>query len=269
MALIKIIKPMEKLMTTSQDLVNRFNQIKSDKNIPDSEKNPKLEAIANELIASTIETYDLTAVQYSSNSERAEIDPFNKSMWDIFVGSVKQHLATKKKIKVLDIGSGSGRDLLYGQTLGFDMYGIEVPDGFLTNLDKLHTGGKIKHRVKKCDMREMDFEDKFFDAVKHNATLLHMPVVGKGYSIDKALQEAHRVLKKGGLLQVLVKKGTPELSVHDTKEGLGGRVFQFFTMDLIKEVIKRNGFEIVLSENLQNQRPNEVVDWLFLMARKF
>lgn len=255
-------------MGNAKALVEQFNRVKSDVFLDDKAKNDALGEIAEKLINATIDCYDKTAFQYSSNAERAEIDPFNKSMWDIFVSSIKHYIPNSKDIKVLDVGSGSGRDLIYGQTFGYDMYGIEIPDGFLALLEQLYQSGKIKHKVKKCDMREIEYEDGFFDVVRHNATLLHLPVVGKGYTIDKALEETHRVLRHDGLLQVLVKAGNPDLSVHDTKEGLGARIFQFFGMDLLLEVIRRNGFEILLSEKLQNERPNEVIAWLFVMARK-
>lgn len=255
-------------MSNARTLVERFNYIKADTSLDDQTRNAVLGEIAEQLINATIDCYDKTAFQYSSNSERAEIDPFNKSMWDIFVNNIEQHIPNSKNIKVLDVGSGSGRDLMYGQTFGYDMYGIEFPDGFLALLEKLYQGGKIKNKVKKCDMRRMDFKDGFFDVVRHNATLLHMPVIWKGYTIDKALEETHRILRKGGLMQVLVKAGDPGLSIHDTKEGLGARIFQFFQMDLLHEIIQRNGFEILHSVRLQNDRPTEVIDWLFVMARK-
>lgn len=91
----------------------------------------------------------------------------------------------------------------------------------------------------------LDFPDNSFDVVRQNASILHLPLIGKGYMADKAISESFRVLKKGGLIYIFVKKGF-SLEFVDTNEGLGGRVFQFYTEERLSEVVKRNGFTILV-----------------------
>lgn len=71
-----------------------------------------------------------------------------------------------------------------------------------------------------------------------------MPVIDKGYTADLAIEESYRVLKPRGLIFVFVKGGEG-LKQVDTHEGLGGRVFQFFNENLVKDLLIRIGFSIV------------------------
>lgn len=253
-------------MSNNQILVDKFNRIKADKSLADDEKNLKLNEISDELIKSTIDCYDNTATLYGDL--RAEVGGWNTLLWSVFEYGIEVFENGRRALKVLDIGASVGRELIHGQKLGYDMYGVELSNGFLVLLDKLYADGKIKNKVKKCDMRALDYSDNFFDAVSHVATLLHMPVIGKGYTADKALEETNRILKTGGIVYVVVKEGSPELKIHNTGEGLGSRVFQFFSMESLCEVIKRNGFEILLANKLQEIRPKETVDTLAVVARK-
>ena len=228
--------------------------------------------IADKLINSTIECYNNTAAQYGNL--RAEIKEIDKERWNILATCIKQNFSTIENLKILDIGACGGRDLLYGQQLGYDMYGIEISDGFLSILEQLFDNGKLNNKVKKCDMREIDYPDNFFDVVRHNATLSHIPVIGKSYTADKALEESYRILKKNGLLYVYVKEGRKEgkkkgeLRIHDTNEGLGERIFQSFPVELLHEVIERNGFKILVTKKSQEVRPKDIIYRLLTVACK-
>ena len=255
----------------AEGLIKEFNEINNDETLTLDRKNTRLAVIAKQLIDVTIDCYNKTAEQYGDIKLRSEIDEFNTILWDVFSKSVNKVFHSMTNIKILDIGAGTGRDLLHGQIVGkgaYDMYGIEIPDSFINSLDNLFKSGQIKNKVKKCDMRDIDYPDGFFDVVRHNATLLHMPVIAKGYTADKAIEEAHRVLKKGGLLYINVKGGESGLRSHNTNEGLGERVFQFFSMDLLHEVTERNGFKVIVTEELHEVRPKETIVWLVVMAQK-
>jgi len=251
----------------AQELINEFNSVKNDKNIVADERNKRLNDISEKLINMTIDCYDNTAEQYSNL--RSGIGTWDQIIWSTFTYGIELCFGSDKKgLKVLDIGASMGRDLIHGESLGYDMQGAELSDGFLSLLDAFYKDGRIKNKVKKCDMRSLDFQNESFDAISHIATLLHMPVIGKGYTTDKALEEAWRVLKRGGMIYVVAKEGDPQVRIHDTKEGLGARVFQYFSMELLCDLLKRNGFEIVLANKLQEVRPKEVVDTLIVVGRK-
>ncbi len=104
----------------------------------------------------------------------------------------------KQKVKrVLDLGCGAGRNLIYLLRSGFDMYGIDyAPEGLKI----------IKERLKKektnCRLRlgnifnKLPYEDDFFDAVISVQVLQH----GKLNEIKRAIKEIKRVLKPEGII---------------------------------------------------------------------
>ena len=116
-------------------------------------------------------------------------------------------------------------------------------------------------------MRDLPFDNNSFDVVRQNASLLHLPVVAKGYTADKAIEENHRVLKENGLLYIFVKKGNG-IQYVDTNEGLGGRIFQFYDEILIKNLVERNSFKILEIINEQEDRNGTIIDWILVIAQK-
>lgn len=173
-----------------------------------------------------------------------------------------------KNLKLLDVGTGHGRDLKYALELGFDAVGVDNADTFINGLEKLANENIIpKDSFAKADMRNLPFEDNSFDIVRQQASLLHLPIVSKGYTVDKAIEENYRILKEDGLLYVLVKKGDG-IQYVDTNEGLGERIFQFHNENTIENLIKRNGFEIIDITNELENRKGKIVEWVMVIAKK-
>jgi len=169
---------------------------------------------------------------------------------------------------MLDVATGTGRDIMYANSLGFKVIGVDNSDGVIDILEKLESEGRIpKGSFAKCDMRDLPFDDESFDVVRHNSSLLHMPIIAEGYGADKAISEANRVLARGGLLQVAVKKGEG-LEYVDTDEGLGGRIFQFYNHKMINEILMRNGFTIVYTSDLVDKRPGGNIEFISVIAQK-
>jgi len=83
----------------------------------------------------------------------------------------------QEKISILDVGTGSGRDLRYLK--GFadvNAVGIDNADAFIEMLGELEQKGEIsKKSFYNADMRNLSmFRDSTFDVVRHNASLLHV-----------------------------------------------------------------------------------------------
>jgi len=172
-------------------------------------------------------------------------------------------------ISLLDIGTGSGRDLRYFmQFRDIKAMGIDNSKAFVKILDDLAEKGEIHpNSYLQMDMRNLRFSDDVFDIVRHNATLLHLPVIMRGIGVDAALEESFRVLKSSGLLFVNVKAGIG-MDFVDTGEGLGGRFFQFFTNDSLRTVLERNRFKVLEIEKWHEDRPSGRIEWLAAYAQK-
>jgi len=255
---------------SSVELVKQFNNIMRQANeIADNDiLLEKANQIALQIIDVTLQTYERTRDIYKvvRGNKLKEIDVI---CWSTLIKYIDKYISSNKhNVDILDVGTGNGRDLIHGQSLGYNVIGVDNCNGFIELLAQHQEDGLIKANCyKKCDMRALDFPDCSFDVVRHNASLLHLPLIGKKYTVDLALNEAFRVLKPKGLLYIFVKTGAT-LEIHDTKENLGGRIFQFFSHKTLNDVVTRNGFTIVYTSDEVELRENNTIDWILLIAQK-
>jgi ubiquinone/menaquinone biosynthesis C-methylase UbiE len=128
---------------------------------------------------------------------------------------------------VVDLGCGAGRDLRALRTRDFSAIGV----------DWAFSIAAIARRYSGCptvvgDLRELPFKDTAFDGAWASASLLHL----RREEVTRALFEAWRVLKPGGLLFASVKEGTGE-----RRDG-EGRWFTFFKRAEWSDLLVTNGF---------------------------
>lgn len=256
--------------STPMDLVEEFNEIinKVKKSGDDNHLLKRADEIAEQIIDITRQTYENVCGTYKEvrGNKIKEIDNI---CWIALNKYIEKYISCDKdKINILDVGTGNGRDIIYGQSLGYNVVGVDNCEGFIELLSQHCANGLIKpNSYKKCDMRSLAFSDCSFEVVRHNASLLHLPLIGKGYTVDLAISEAYRVLKPNGLLYIFVKEGTT-LELQDTNESLGGRIFQFFSHEMLNEVVTRNGFTIVYTSDEIEIRDSSTINWILLIAQK-
>lgn len=105
--------------------------------------------------------------------------------------------------KVLDLGSGTGRHIVFLAKNGFDVYGIDIAEEGI----KITKEWLIKEKLQ-ADLRissfyrKLPYKDNFFDAVISTAALHHEKIE----NIRKAILEIERVLKPGGLVFITFRK---------------------------------------------------------------
>ncbi len=106
-------------------------------------------------------------------------------------------LKRQKVKRILDLGCGSGRHLVYLAKLGFDVYGFDSsPTGVRMAkewLEKKH----LKAHVLLHDMgKRFPYEDRFFDAII-STQVLHHNLPGR---IKATIREIERTIKPKGIL---------------------------------------------------------------------
>ena len=193
----------------------------------------------------TINYYDKNAYAWAVAHHGFEEESFWKDWMDKFHKLLPSG-------KVLEIGSGSGKDALNLIKLGYDYVGTDASKGFL----KL-----IKERLPNTtfiNVRAQDLTKKFksnqFDGFWSAATLLHVPKD----QIEKTLAGIHKIVKVGGIGFVSMRQGEGE------KEDETGRLFSNYTLDKFAQLLNKNGFEI-LEKKAQPASTEKV--WLIYLVR--
>jgi SAM-dependent methyltransferase len=107
-------------------------------------------------------------------------------------------LFKRKNIKrLLDLGCGSGRHLVYFAKKGFDVYGIDIAEEGIKIARKWLKKEKLKAKLERGSVyKKLPYNSNFFDAVVSVQVLQH----GKLNQIKKGVEEIKRVLKPGGLI---------------------------------------------------------------------
>jgi len=151
--------------------------------------------------------------------------------------------------KVLDVGCGGGRHLLYLAKQGFVVYGTDrSATGLTISRERLEKEG-LKAVLRQCDMTEVPFPDEFFDAVLSTQVLHH----NRLENVGKAVGEIRRTLKEGGLFFTnLLGKGDHKESkgkkiepgTYICDSGIeAGMPHHFFTRQEVETLLE--GFEIM------------------------
>lgn len=271
----KIISPITLHYNKYEDIyavLDRFNYLKQLENNYAGNKRPlyqEMESLVDWLTVHIGDTYNKVGEIYNS-LERRNSHIAEGEKWGILLKNIAKNWGcNNQNIKLLDIGVGDGKGVMYALEKGFDVYGCDISEKFI-NITKSKIPPQKRNRIIKSDMRALNYPDSFFQIVRHNATLVHMPIVFKGYGVDRALSEANRVLCETGILYISLKLGKDEnLCTIDTGEGLGERVYQLYKKETIHSLVQENGFVILDACELTEKRSMQCeIQWYNLVLQK-
>lgn len=180
----------------------------------------------------------------------------------------------KRKVgKILDVGCGNGRHIVFFAEQGFDAYGIDISDKAIEIAKAWLAKKGLKAHLKVGDIEKLPFKDKYFDVVVSNEVLDHVPFS----KAKKAIQEIRRVLTGGGYIYTTLRStedseyGRGEEVDRNTfvlKEGYEkGLIQHFFDLEEIRELLA--GFKIFDIEIYEQKFPEMyTVDKAFLQSSK-
>ena len=146
--------------------------------------------------------------------------------------------------KGLDAGCGAGaRDVHHLWCLGFDIYGVDaVPDN-IAEARARHP--EIADRVTVADLKQpIDFPDGHFDFVMCNAVIQHIDPESLTVT---TLPELARVLKPGGILQLMFKNGNGVISIYDQDFGVE-RTFRLYDEEEMQDLLKNQNCMLVQAD---------------------
>ena len=210
--------------------------------------------VAREILAKVKTDYKTIAREFSDT--RAFVWPEMKLLSE----------RIKSGDRVIDVGCGNGRFLDALAKKGIDYTGVDNQEAFLEVARKKYP----KHKFEKADLLDLPFPDGEFDVVVLIAVLQHIP--SKEYRAQ-AIENASRVLKKGGLLLMTswnfwqqqyifkypikfsIKKifGLTQLDFKDLyfkpwNKGEVDRYYHAFTRGEVRRLLESFGLSIVKNE---------------------
>ena len=188
----------------------------------------------------TIKAYDDKASDWASKHSDAHF-------WGKEMDKFRQLLP---KGKILEIGSGGGRDAKELIELGYEYTGIDASEGLLTVAKKLNPKGKFLLK----SLYELDFFDNEFDGFWSSATLLHIPKE----RIKEVLQNIHKVIRKDGIGFISLKQGIGEKMEPDN------RLFAYYEKEEFKKILLQNGFEVL---DISLNPMSEKTIWLVYLVK--
>ncbi|MFX1235417.1 MAG: class I SAM-dependent methyltransferase [Promethearchaeota archaeon] len=169
------------------------------------------------------------------------------------MGEIKELFQKNNCKKILDIGCGTGRHLVYFSKYGFDVYGVDAsPKGLEIArkwlIEENLKATLIQHRIEK----KFPFENGFFDAIISTQVIHHNLMKDILFTI----KEIERILRQGGYIFItfpILSGGTKvdEWELKEIEKGTfiplsgpeKGLYHHFFTIEEIYEVF--HSFDIL------------------------
>lgn len=125
-----------------------------------------------------------------SSIRNRELHGENFEAWSRFF---ENHLP-RKKLKILDVGTGAGFFPVILSKLGHEVFGIDMSSEMLNEARKNFSEFECRVDVKKMDAQNLEFDDESFDVVISRNLTWTLP------NVEQAYREWFRVLKSDGLL---------------------------------------------------------------------
>lgn len=207
----------------------------------------------NDSVSKTISVYNQIAEEYAQalNDYTPDIER------DRFVSLLPEGAA------ILDLGCAAGRDCIWFASKGFVPTGVDLSDKLLSIARK----NAPQLTFHKKDVRDLDFPDASFDGIWACAVLLLL----KRDEIQGVLRQCHWMLKKGGVLALLVKEGEGEGDVVEALSSGVSRHFTYFRKDEIEKYTTNAGCKIIDMYQWNSKDrygPDRDVEWISCFARK-
>jgi SAM-dependent methyltransferase len=157
-----------------------------------------------------------------------------------------------KKLDILDLGCGPGRDVNYFKSLGHRPVGLDGSEVFCS-MARRYTGCQILHQK----FLSLKLPMHAFDGIFANASLFHVP----SQELPRVLYDLHTTLRPGGILFLSNPRGNGE-------GWSGHRYGHYMQLATSKLFLEDAGFEMIDYYYRPLGKPNHEQPWLAIVAVK-
>ena len=182
---------------------------------------------------------------YEINARQYILDTKDSNMNEQYKFFLK-HL--KKEGLILDIGFGSGRDMLYFSSLGYKVEGLDSTKEFIDNM-------KDKFTVFHQQVEDLNITDKY-DAIWACASLLHVNRVNLKETIKRCLN----ALKNDGIMYMSFKEGDKEITIDN-------RYFNYINEPILKDILDSLNITLIDIMYSLDVRGNDT-KWMSVIVKK-
>ena len=158
---------------------------------------------------------------YESNAERYAAETFSADMSEQYQRFLP---LLKKGAKILDVGSGSGRDACYFKKQGYQVTALEPSKNLCREIRKVFPGEIVCSEVQSYQPMER------YDGIWACASLIHL----KEEEVLHFFEKIDLYLEDSGIIYVSGKNGISTGEVED------GRFFLEFTEQLVEKILTVN-----------------------------
>ena len=158
---------------------------------------------------------------YESNAEHYAAETFSADMSEQYQRFLP---LLKKGAKILDVGSGSGRDACYFQKHGYQVTALEPSKNLCREIRKVFSGEIICSDIQNYRPKER------YDGIWACASLIHL----QEEEILRFFEKIDLYLNDNGVVYVSGKNGISTGEVED------GRFFLEFTEQLVEKILTVN-----------------------------
>ncbi|WP_200759948.1 class I SAM-dependent methyltransferase [Effusibacillus dendaii] len=131
--------------------------------------------------------------------------------------------------RILDLGSGAGRDTLTLKRYGVHVQGMDISEEMLAVAQQ--NVGDVEFQ--KGDFRNLPYPDQSFDGIWANMSLLHL----SRHDLPVALSQIKRVLNDTGVLYASFLTGGDDGFID-------GLYYAFYSPNELHEIFDKSGFAI-------------------------
>jgi ubiquinone/menaquinone biosynthesis C-methylase UbiE len=193
----------------------------------------------------TVDYYNQNAAVWAGKRKTTSEPSFWQAEYEIFKA------LRPPQGKVIEIGSGSGREALELCVMGYDYVGVDASSELLKIAKKTNPSGSFFEAVP----YRLPFDPQTFDAVFSWALLPHTPKD----RIGEALEEIKRVLKPGAIGFFAMREGEGERQEPGTT-----RWFSYYQEEEFEKILQAHGFTV---EKKAKKPSRPGLTWLTFFVR--